>query len=1059
MKKNKNKLISIIALSCVGVIVAGSIPLSAYVAYSNYKQNILDNMKKDDPDTPDEKPNKELVLVSIEAKLKEGVAYYDNKKAKPTTADFEVTAHYTKGEEKVDEEIFDGQYTMEVPDDFSLNGGKIKFTFNEKEATVNVTLTPVKLASILVIGDPYKVYYKNGETFDKTGITIVGINNDKSEIELVEDDIEASTEGLKVGQTEVEIHLKSDPSIKGAAKVSVVNEADFNDGNLLSIETVSGRACLNSGETDEKTDVSSLIILRKYESGNKYLSKGDNLEINPTGYVAQTGDKKIVNVKVKDTTISTDVPLYIKDGCNFDNPSLLKGVTVNKEDTFVIDEHGNSKVDGIKDVVNFSVSPEDKKEESITINLNSNSYSTGSLLLKVSNNTINSVDKNFISNELKVNEIFDLKVNGNKKILNASSVTKKVVSDAQDVASKTYTELIIKDINVNQGVNEIILNVNNFGTAQKLKVSDFAYISDGSTPNYSFLDYLEASENEKAEMNYSCVNPEAIQYRKVYTNTYTVLNDDNYIYALQSASWNGKKLVITKTNKKTLEIEKATKEIEYTDKDRYLESFNIFFNDKGNICYWDSIKNTAKIYDKDTLTELDETFSFETIEDNTQMKASYNKENETYVVLSNKTLKLFDKNGNLMYCTLNNKNVKVNWTYDNADETKKFTLSGITTYKDFIVVNSRARGKSFDNSPSHQIKMYDYDGNLLYETQNTFVGAVGNDNNGYALNYVFDKNDAYLVTNNWQKGFNLLKVSFTATFAKKFDLSSLGGYVEKAKFEEKTPAYTSKILNQDKPICYATKIDGKDTRFINIDSTINVGGQVFASYSNSGSKYGIIAKINLDKKSIIAQSEVITLGAKSIWTKSNTLFAKDGYIGLVNNRDYSITFYDTQTLTKVDRDVVTFTGLPTGTKLSYITYNDLNKKFALVDSNKNLYFADEFGRVTEKIAKLNVPQVDPEDANTKAYKPAQLTCDNGYVYMIYARDGDYNACLNIFDWKGNLIKDEKIALNGTIDAVGTDKGINVQAMVTHAGKLYISVLGFNGKGHFLYEVDFDTSIF
>lgn len=46
MKKNKNKLISIIALSCVGVIVAGSIPLSAYVAYSSYKQNILDNMKK-----------------------------------------------------------------------------------------------------------------------------------------------------------------------------------------------------------------------------------------------------------------------------------------------------------------------------------------------------------------------------------------------------------------------------------------------------------------------------------------------------------------------------------------------------------------------------------------------------------------------------------------------------------------------------------------------------------------------------------------------------------------------------------------------------------------------------------------------------------------------------------------------------------------------------------------------------------------------------------------------------------------------------------------------------
>ena len=416
---------------------------------------------------------------------------------------------------------------------------------------------------------------------------------------------------------------------------------------------------------------------------------------------------------------------------------------------------------------------------------------------------------------------------------------------------------------------------------------------------------------------------------------------------------------------------------------------------------------------------------------------------------NNNAIRLYDKNGKLLDCAFNTK--KLNFPILSG-----FTRSGITAYGDFIIVDS---SKQSGADPLHQIRVYDYEGNLVYSSGDTTLATTGNESKGYALNYIFDGDECYLATNIWEAGFNLLKTTFNPTFAKSFDTSVLGGYVEKTEYKEMTASYTSAILNQDAAIVPTKTINEKSVRFINIDSTINVGGEIFASYSNSGSTRGLIAKLDLENHSIASSSEPIVLGDTSIWSKSNTLFSKDGYIGMVNNRDYSITFYDTETLERVDRDVVTFTGLASGTKISYITYNDLNKKFALADSANNLYFADEYGKVTGKVGKLNKPTKQADDTNTNQFKTAQLTCDNGYVYMVYGRDSDYSAYFNIYDWNGNFIKDENFRLNGTIDAKGTDTGINVQAMVNYNNKLYVSVLGYNNKGQFLYEVNFDQTIF
>ncbi|GEM_PF-4007996 len=1060
MKTNKAKLITIIALSCAGLITAASIPLSAYASYSSYRNGIIGNKSDSNASSGDsagdssntENPEEELQLVSIEAKLKDGVGYFNNKKAKPVADDFKVTAHYTKGGENVDEEIYGDQFDMEVPENFYLVGGTIKFTFGGKETSLDLALTPVKIASVKIISDPYKTYYKEGDVFDKTGIVISGINNDKSEVSLTEDDVEGLATPLTTGQNNAEIHLKSDPTVKGNVAINVVAASEFNDGRLLSIEVANGKARLNSGANISEVDISSLEILRKYESGNKYLSKADNLEVTTTDYIAQSGDNKIITIRVKDTVITTDVPLYIENKCDFSDASSLSGVTAAKEDTYLLNSQGKAVSSGNANVVHFAINPNETSDKSITINVDSNSYTSGSLLLRVSNNDATLVDEEYVASELNLSELFSLNVNGHTKFLNTSAKTSLTKNSNKDIASKTYTDVIIKDLNLVQGNNSIVLSVKKDAKASNVSVADFAFLSDGTTPTYGFLDYLEVTDNEKAEANYTCITSKPIQYKDAFKNTYCVIADEDYYYALQAKSWDGKSLAITKVNKETFEIERASDAIEYPDGPRHQEYFNIFFNEDGNVCYKDIGANTASVYDKETLTRLDTKISFSSINEKTPFKVTYNEENGIYAVMIwGSDVKLFDKNGNELNCAFNTKGVKTKLPQEN-----KFSAAGITSYGDYIIVNSRKDG----DNPLHHVRVFDYDGNLLYTSNNETMATTGNDGKGHAVNYIFDDSGCYLAANIWNSGFNLFKVTVNPQFAKKFDTSTLGGYAEKAKYEGKTANYISTILNQDNGIAPTLKVGENSERFKNIDSTINVGGQIYASYSTGGSQYGVISRLDLENKKILANSDVITLGDDgNYWNKSNTLFSKDGYIGMVNNRSFTITFYDTETLKQVDKDVVSFSGLPVGTKVAYVTYNDLNKKFAIADSGNNLYFADEFGRVTSKVGTLNTPSKEEGDTNTNKYKTAQLTCDNGYVYMLYARDADYSACFNIYDWNGNFIKDEKFHLNDTIDASGTDKQINVQAMVNYNNKLYISVLQWGWAGQFLYEVTFDQTIF
>ncbi|HBN00326.1 MAG TPA: hypothetical protein DD384_03730, partial [Firmicutes bacterium] len=163
----KIKLIGAISLASIGVIVAGSLPLSSYIQYQNYLAGIdvAGNKSTDSANENDKGSNivEQNVLVSITAKLKDGVRYFDNYRAEPKKDDFDVVATYQKGSVTEEETIYGDQFEMVVPENFRTEGGVITFSFKGKSAQLAIELVKVALETIKVTKKPYIIYYKEGE--------------------------------------------------------------------------------------------------------------------------------------------------------------------------------------------------------------------------------------------------------------------------------------------------------------------------------------------------------------------------------------------------------------------------------------------------------------------------------------------------------------------------------------------------------------------------------------------------------------------------------------------------------------------------------------------------------------------------------------------------------------------------------------------------------------------------------------------------------------------------------------------------------------------------------
>ena len=148
-------------------------------------------------------------------------------------------------------------------------------------------------------------------------------------------------------------------------------------------------------------------------------------------------------------------------------------------------------------------------------------------------------------------------------------------------------------------------------------------------------------------------------------------------------------------------------------------------------------------------------------------------------------------------------------------------------------------------------------------------------------------------------------------------------------------------------------------------------------------------------------------------------------IGLIL-KDGTIKFFDTNTLSEITDEKLTFTGDLKAENIYDISYNEKQNKFALIDKAGNLYFANKDLVIYSSGTKISV------DGNLN-----DIYSDEKYIYALGGSDSVIGGTISIYDWLGNVIK-EKVSFNDTDNKTGItlDSEVNAQSIVKLNDKYY-----------------------
>lgn len=143
--------------------------------------------------------------------------------------------------------------------------------------------------------------------------------------------------------------------------------------------------------------------------------------------------------------------------------------------------------------------------------------------------------------------------------------------------------------------------------------------------------------------------------------------------------------------------------------------------------------------------------------------------------------------------------------------------------------------------------------------------------------------------------------------------------------------------------------------------------------------------------------------------------------------------------------------LPANAILYSVIYNKDKNKFAILDKDYNLYFA-EIGSEATKIKKLTTSTYDATQSNN--YRIESISSDGNYIYSIASGDNVNGFETNVIDWDGNLIK-ENLILKGEINSNMTIGSYNMQQVMFMNNKSYVVGLSFsNNIGAYILESKF-----
>ena len=225
------------------------------------------------------------------------------------------------------------------------------------------------------------------------------------------------------------------------------------------------------------------------------------------------------------------------------------------------------------------------------------------------------------------------------------------------------------------------------------------------------------------------------------------------------------------------------------------------------------------------------------------------------------------------------------------------------------------------------------------------------------------------------------------------------------------------------------------------------GNNLYYALNKMGSAETKLVKYNLFTKETL-YSNVITLcsGNEFVQTPGKTFFYNN-MIGLIL-KDGTIKFFDTNTLSEITDEKLTFTGDLKAENIYDISYNEKQNKFALIDKARNLYYANKDLVIYSSGTKISV------DGNLN-----DIYSDEKYIYALGGSDSVIGGTISIYDWLGNVIK-EKVSFNDTDNKTGItlDSEVNAQSIVKLNDKYYCAINRFNSDGLLICELEFNNNV-
>ena len=451
MKRNTGRIIETIILIAgilITLAVVVAIPLKSYYEHKAYRDRLIELSK------PEPKP----ILESLSVELKEGVKYFKNDLAEPKAEDFKVVAHYTLEGEPYSEEIEPGKFKISTQNDFYSVGGDINVTYKNKTEVITIELIPVKLESITVSQNPFKVRYQTGTTFDAEGMVITAVYNDGSTKTVpTEKYVVDTTKQLALSDNAVTVSYTEGGETKTAA-VSISVSDVLNDGAVVSL-VLTGDAIVQSGSKLSETDMEVNAI---YESGNRKRLGKEEYSISSGNTVAKLGKAYQISVTYNENpSLSFKTDVIVRSTVQAESAVIVGGTSKTETEYAVVDGVITNLNKNISFAGNFGGTVLNGGEGSITLTVTAETSVVGNITMRCGNSYccfVNGVDKNdgYRMLPLQINTILDLTVNG-KEIQIPDTVVLKGTDTHKDYAPLygIYYEFTFENIALDPGANTI----------------------------------------------------------------------------------------------------------------------------------------------------------------------------------------------------------------------------------------------------------------------------------------------------------------------------------------------------------------------------------------------------------------------------------------------------------------------------------------------------------------------------------------------------------------------------------------------------------------------------